>query len=184
MTQNINYQGGTFECLFRKSGRASRIRLTVHCDGRVIATLPNRFPIKVAEEFVQEKSAWVAKKLNEFKDKNTSILSSRDRKQYLALKEEVRALVKRKLDHYNSYYQHSFKSIRIRDQRTRWGSCSSDGNLNFNYKIIHLPEKYQDYVIVHELCHLKELNHSESFWRLVQKTIPQARQLSKEIRKM
>lgn len=184
MTKNINYKGGAFQCTFRKSQRASRIRLTVHCDGRVIATLPNRFPVSEAKEFVYEKSSWVARKLEEFKTKNTSLLIQKDRCQYLALKGQVKDLITRKINYYNSFYNHSFNRICIRDQRTRWGSCSSDGNLNFNYKIIFLPEKYQDYVIVHELCHLRELNHSGRFWELVQKTIPEARQLSREIRKM
>lgn len=60
-----------------------------------------------------------------------------------------------------------FKDIRIKDQKSRWGSCSSKGNLNFNWRIIMAPEPVCDYVVIHELCHLVYMNHSEDFWRLV-----------------
>ncbi len=65
-----------------------------------------------------------------------------------------------------------YNSLTIRNARTRWGSCSRLGNLNFNWKLIILPEPVIDYVIIHELCHLKELNHSPTFWKLVEKYCP------------
>jgi predicted metal-dependent hydrolase len=70
--------------------------------------------------------------------------------------------------------QHGFEyiGVKIRGQRTRWGSCSSKGNLNFNWKLMMVPAAAVDYVIIHELCHLKELNHSAQFWALVQELCP------------
>jgi predicted metal-dependent hydrolase len=62
-----------------------------------------------------------------------------------------------------------FRRLTIRNARTRWGSCSRLGNLNFNWKLMKAPEPVIDYVIIHELCHLKEMNHSPSFWNLVEK---------------
>lgn len=62
--------------------------------------------------------------------------------------------------------------VTIREQKTRWGSCSSSGNLNFNWKLVMAPVEVMDYVIVHELCHMKELNHSSNFWALVGKVCP------------
>lgn len=89
------------------------------------------------------------------------------RKDYLKHKESARALVAERILHFNKIYQHSYNKIAIRNQKTRWGSCSNKGNLNFNYKIFFLPPAVRDYVIVHELCHLKEFNHSRNFWDLV-----------------
>ena len=66
----------------------------------------------------------------------------------------------------------TYNRITIREQKTRWGSCSSAGNLNFNWKLILAPPQALDYVVVHELCHLHEFNHSPRFWRLVESQMP------------
>ena len=73
----------------------------------------------------------------------------------------------------------SYKRISIRDQKTRWGSCSSAGNLNFSYRLVMMPLKVIDYVVVHELCHLKEMNHSKRFWVLVSKVLPDYKERKK-----
>lgn len=69
-----------------------------------------------------------------------------------------------------------FGRITVRNQKTRWGSCSSKGNLNFNCLLMLCPPDVRDYVIVHELCHLKEMNHSPRFWAEVEKAMPDYRQ--------
>jgi predicted metal-dependent hydrolase len=70
------------------------------------------------------------------------------------------------------FYNFSYNKVFIKNQRTRWGSCSSNRNLNFNYRIINLAPELQDYLIVHELCHLQEFNHGQAFWNLVGLQIP------------
>lgn len=94
------------------------------------------------------------------------------KKAYQTHKEVARELVHRKLVEFNKHYQFSYKKVAIRNQRSRWGSCSKQGNLNFNYRIALLPEMLQDYIIVHELCHLRAFNHSKTFWALVAETVP------------
>ncbi|MFM2330544.1 MAG: hypothetical protein RLZZ26_51 [Candidatus Parcubacteria bacterium] len=84
----------------------------------------------------------------------------------------ARALVRERLQHFNQVYGYQIGKVAIRKQRTRWGSCSKQGNLNFNYRIIHLPESERDYVIAHELCHIGEFNHSKAFWDLLARAIP------------
>ena len=84
---------------------------------------------------------------------------------------------------FNKFYKFEINRIAIKNTSTRWGSCSSMGNLNFNYKIIYLRPALADYLIVHELCHLGELNHSKRFWALVQKTIPDYVNINKELRR-
>jgi predicted metal-dependent hydrolase len=100
---------------------------------------------------------------------------------YKERREAARELVEKKLTHWNRYYNFSYNRVSIRNQRSRWGSCSSKGNLNFNYRILFLEEDLQDYLIVHELCHLQEMNHGPKFWRLVEQTIPNARSLQKKM---
>ncbi len=109
---------------------------------------------------------------------------SLEKKKYLKFKESARELICKRVGEINEFYNFSYSRISIRNQRTRWGSCSKKGNLNFNYRIALLPRKYMDYVISHELCHLKEFNHSKNFWLLVAQTVPDYREIRKAIRKM
>lgn len=93
-------------------------------------------------------------------------------KHYLAHKEAARALVLARLEHFNQHYGLSWNRVAIRNPRRSWGSCTSLKNLNFSYRILFLPPALQDYIIVHELCHLKELNHGNTFWAHVAEMVP------------
>lgn len=101
---------------------------------------------------------------------------------YLLNKEKARILVLQRLAFYNKYYNFYYNRVSIRDQKTRWGSCSKKSNLNFNYRLVHLPLHLCDYVVVHELCHLQELNHAKAFWDLVAETLPNHKELRKELK--
>jgi len=92
-------------------------------------------------------------------------------------KHAARRLVHERLAHFNQQYNFRFGRVSIKNQRTRWGSCSKLGNLNFNYKIALLPQPLADYLIVHELCHLGEFNHSSRFHALVARALPNHREL-------
>ena len=102
--------------------------------------------------------------------------SAAARKHYVEHKEAARTLVHARLAHYNQFYNFNYNRVAIRNTRSRWGSCSSKQNLNFNYRILFLPPELQDYLIVHELCHLQEMNHAQSFWDLVAEQVPQYKQ--------
>jgi len=78
----------------------------------------------------------------------------------------------------------NFKKITIRSQKTRWGSCTSGGSLSFNFRLMKYRKEVIDYVIIHELCHLKEMNHSKKFWELVERFCPDYKHLRKELRRM
>lgn len=78
----------------------------------------------------------------------------------------------------------SYGTITVRAQKTRWGSCSAKGNLNFNCLLVLLPENVQRYVVVHELCHRREMNHSQAFWREVAMYCPTYREDRKQLRAM
>ena len=101
---------------------------------------------------------------------------------YLNHKELARELVIAKLEYFNSHYELSWNRVAIRNQRRCWGSCTSLKNLNFSYKLLFLPEHIVDYIVVHELCHLQELNHGPNFWNLVAEQIPDYRERIKELK--
>jgi len=103
-------------------------------------------------------------------------------KHYLEHKELTRSLVQQRIEHYNQHYKFGFNRIAIKNQRRCWGSCSSLKNLNFNYKLYFLPAHLQDYIVVHELCHLQELNHGEHFWSLVEQKIPNYKEAIQQLK--
>lgn len=174
----------------RESIRAKRLTLTVHPDGRVVLTKPKRISEKVAEAFLAKHGEWIERAKEAFikraaKKRTDQIALPRPRKNSNAYKEarkEARALVTERLKHFNELYNFTHGTISIRDQKTRWGSCSAKGNLSFNYRIVYLPKEIQDYIVVHELCHTKEHNHSERFWAQVGRGIPEHVSLRKALR--
>jgi predicted metal-dependent hydrolase len=104
--------------------------------------------------------------------------------EYKKYKEHTRSVVTRKIIEFNNFYKFSIGRIAIRNQRSRWGSCSKRGNLNFNYRLALIPEALADYVIVHELCHLGEFNHSKNFWNLMAQTLPNHTELRRHLRQI
>ena len=104
------------------------------------------------------------------------------RSHYLKYREAARALAHARLKHFNNSYGFTLRKVFIKNHKSRWGSCSSRGNLNFNYKIAFLPPHIADYIFVHELCHLKHFNHSTQFWALVVQTTPNYKVLRKQLR--
>lgn len=86
--------------------------------------------------------------------------------------EEAAELIKKRTAEYSTILGVNYNNIRIKDTKTRWGSCSSKRNLNFNYRIIMAPDNIMDYIIIHELCHLKHMNHGKKFWETVELFMP------------
>ena len=103
------------------------------------------------------------------KDKREAIIKDNLEKFY---KEQAIEVLKKRTDHYADILGVAPKNIVIKNQKTLWGSCSSKGNINYNYKIVMAPLEILDYIVVHELCHLVYMNHSKDFWHLVESIIP------------
>lgn len=173
--EKINYT-------IRKSKRAKNIRLAVYRDGSVAVTLPHGVRNSLAEKYVEEKRDWLLKKIKFFKQFNEDALPKLDKEDYRYHKESAYRLALERVEYFNKAYGLKYNKIFIKDQKTIWGSCSAKGNLNLNYKIVFLPERLRDYIIVHELCHLKEMNHSKKYWELVAKTIPDHKEIRKRLK--
>lgn len=168
----------------RKSTRAHRMSITVHRDGSVVAVQPSRVGLDRFLSLLQEKFVWIEETLKKFNGRTSLISSRHSASERAMLSRSARQIIQDRLIHFNQFYEFEYKHISIRNQKTRWGSCSSRSNLNFNYRIALLPPELQDYLIVHELCHLKEFNHSKNFWNLVEQQIPHYKQLDKALKNL
>ena len=151
-----------------KSDRKT-IAIQIKPDGQVVVRCPRRMRIEDARRFVESKANWIEKHLAKRPPQNVVKYTP---KEVERLREQARKLVTERVRYYAPIIGVPYGQIAIRTQHTRWGSCSSKGNLNFNCLLALVPPDVLDYVVVHELCHRKELNHSALFWSQVEKTIP------------
>ena len=164
-SNNIEYK-------IRKSLRAKRMRISVYCNGNVVVTVPENFDHNLMSKFIIQKKDWILEKVQHFLRTPLRMVKNSSKRDYKKYKVEVKEIIEKRIEYFNQFYDFKYNKINIKNQKTRWGSCSKRGNLNFNYKILFLQEEVRDYIIVHELCHLKEFNHSKNFWNLVKIAIP------------
>jgi predicted metal-dependent hydrolase len=133
--------------------------------------------------FLHEFEAWIRKEVNRMKDVPVPVPRVRGtRADYLARKEEARTRIMERLAYFAPRYGLTFGRVAIKNMTSRWGSCSAKRNLNFHYKAVDLPNELLDYLVVHELCHLKEMNHGPRFWALVAQEVPEYRTLRTRLR--
>ena len=145
------------------------IAIQIQPDGNVVVRAPKRMRMEEIKRFVESKAEWIEKHLLNLTTFNQEKLTDQEMKM---LREKARAVVTEKVQYYAPLIGVTYNQIAIRAQHTRWGSCSSKGNLNFNCLLALVPMEVLDYVVVHELCHRKELNHSDRFWNEVAKILP------------
>jgi predicted metal-dependent hydrolase len=183
MQKEIRLQEQVIPYTFKVSPRARRLRLAVYVGGEFVVTAPKTMSEKTVENFILRKGDWVISTIDRLRAHIPLLANTHSKKEYRIYKEQARALVHERLKKFNTFYKLTYNQISIRNQKTRWGSCSKKGNLNFNYKIALLPEHLADYLVVHELCHVKEFNHSKQFWDLVAQTIPHHKQARTELKR-
>lgn len=155
-----------------KSNRKT-MTLEVTREGRIIVRAPLKTPQSEIERFVRSKSDWLEKNLEKVKQRKDM-----DHQRPKLSMDEIHTLAQKAMEvlpertaYFSAKIGVSYGGITIRNQRTRWGGCSSKGNLNFNCLLMVTPPEIQDYVVVHELCHRKEMNHSDRFWKEVEKIL-------------
>jgi len=172
------------EYTLKQTRRARQMRIAVYCDASVVVTAPFYFGVNKIDKFLQIKANWVLSKIDKFLRIGARALPVHSgRRDYKKYREQARALVHAKIKEINQIYNFSFNKIAIKNHKTRWGSCSKKRNMNFNYKIIFLPERLAVYIVAHELCHLGEFNHSQKFWNLVSRAVPDYKEARVQIRK-
>lgn len=165
-----------------RSNRKS-IELNICRDGHIRVRVP--FSVTDAEiaQVLKEKSSWIEKHRKQMLERQQSVremwgnrLSAQD---IQALADQAVKIIPEKVRYFAGKIGVDYGRISIRNQKTRWGSCSGKGNLNFNCLLMLTPDEVQDYVVIHELCHRKEMNHSPKFWAEVAKFMPDYKQKRK-----
>lgn len=185
--RSLSLKGQKISYEVRRSRRAKHVSLTAQNNGSFVLTLPRGVSEEVGKRFIYEKINWILRTMQFFRrygiPKAAAVRKRDARLSYLQYRERARALVVRRLSHFNRYYGLLVNRVAIKNQKTQWGSCSLRRNLNFNYRVYFLPVHLADYVIVHELCHLRHFNHSSSFWNLIGEAIPDYKEHEAELRR-
>ena len=158
-----------------KSNRKT-VAIQVNADLTVTVRVPRQAAKKDIDRILKEKEPWILAHIEQIRKKKAEYEASQPER---LTKTEINELADKALKYIPARVEHfakiigvNYGRITIRNQKTRWGSCSSKGNLNFNCLLMLTPHEVIDYVVVHELCHRKEMNHSKDFWREVEKVLP------------
>ena len=167
-------------CLVVWSDRRT-MALQVKPDGQVVIRVPRQVSADRAMEFAGRNQEWILENRDRALqlEAQKPVYSEREIEHF---KKQLRPVLEQRLAYFSEQMGVSYGRVCIRDQKTRWGSCSARGNLNFNWRLCLAPPEILDYVVVHELAHRKEMNHSRRFWDLVEKTLPDCRERRRWLR--
>lgn len=153
------------------------LSLQVRPDGQVVVRAPYRLPEGEIRRFLAEKQDWLQKHLEKVNAANQAAEEAPlSAEQIRSLAQEAIVDFPPRVEAFARQLGVTYGRITIRNQATRWGSCSSQGNLNFNCLLMLAPSEVRDYVVVHELCHRKQMNHSAAFWAEVAAVLPDYRE--------
>lgn len=158
--------------------RRRSISISVHSGSRVAVRAPYRISDKEIRSVLEEKKDWIRKQM----EKISRIEEESARAGYLTdaqiheLADRALQVLPARVEWFAARIGVSYGKVTIRNQKTCWGSCSGKGNLNFNCLLMLAPPEVADYVVVHELCHRLEMNHSQRFWELVERELPDYRE--------
>ena len=159
------------------------VAIQVNSDLSVTVRAPRSASEKDIEEILKKKEAWISKHIEKIKETKERFeaepTEKLTREKVIALADEALKVIPERVEYFAKVIGVTYGKITIRNQKTRWGSCSSKGNLNFNCLLMLAPPEVLDYVVVHELCHRRQMNHSKAFWLEVEKVLPNYKEVRK-----
>ena len=162
-----------FEYIIKKSRRTT-ISVQITPDQKLLVKAPAYTSIKEVEEFLREKRDWIIKQINRTKvtSQQAAQMGILSDKEIRKLKRDAKKIIPERVEYYAKLSGITYNRIFIRLQKSRWGSCSVEGNLNFNALLALMPLEVLDSVVVHELCHRRHMDHSKAFYDEVLKIFP------------
>lgn len=155
--------------------RRRSMSLKVEENGGLTVRAPYGVKTQVIDEFVEAHGDWIRKRREEY-ERIRLLRPSYTEEERQEGKQRAAQLLREKCRYFAPRMGVTYGTVTVREQRTRWGSCSARGNLSFNWKLASMPEEIVDYLVVHELAHRIEMNHSPAFWAVVEKQIPDYRE--------
>ena len=177
MTETIH----DLKIAYRRSKRARNLRITIDPTPSITVTVPANLSLNYAEEFAQSKQAWIQKHLQRMRQRqgNQPLQSELSRDELNRAQDELFA----RLEYFSRKHKLPYNRAAFRCQKTKWGSCSGQNNISLNINIAFLPEHLQDYILLHELCHIRHKNHSKVFWTQLGKYCgARAKEYAKELK--
>ena len=154
--------------LVRSSRRTVSIQVTA--EGEVVVRAPRLYPKYKIEAFLRQKESWIQARLEALA--SVPRLPELSEAEHKALSKAARTWFAERTAYFAPLVGVTCGSVTIRTQKTRWGSCTGKGDLNFNSLLMLAPEEIRDYVVVHELCHRRHMDHSAAFWAEVERILP------------
>jgi len=179
--RKINLNGVHVDYEFRKSPRAKSSRITLYPDGHIVVSVPRFRTHFSAERLLKYKEDWVIRSIEKCKKRNVVFVPKVLEKNKVSIKKELREKILSRIEFFNKKMNVGIERISFKNMKTQWGSCSSKNNLNFNIRMNYLPDDLFDYVVVHEMAHIKEHNHSKRFWSFVESVVPDYKALDKRL---
>ena len=154
------------------------VSIQVNIDGSVVVRAPKKLPQKEIDKILLDKKTWIEKSIISQQEKKKSI------KEYTPaeiefLRNKAKSVIPGKVEHYANIMQLKPNSVKITSAKKRYGSCSGKNNLNFSLYLMDKDERFIDYVVVHELAHIKHHNHSKEFYKLIEAYMPDYKEREK-----
>ena len=172
---------GVGPVLLERSAKAKNLNITVKPFKGIRVAVPKELSFKKAEQITQSKVPWLKVNLDKIRkleeQYNTTPEPSID-------PQKARQVLVSRLEEIAKEHGYDYNRVTIRNQKTRWGSCSAKNNISLNMKLVLLPDELRDFIILHELVHTRVKNHGDQFWAEITAAEPDARKLHKKIKQL
>jgi hypothetical protein len=175
-TKMINVHGLGL-ILLEKSSRAKYLNISVKPPAKIRVAVPMGVSYEKAEMFARSKTDWINNNLIKI-----STLMKKHGQLKLIDREHARRYLTKRIHELALQHGFIYNNLYIKNQKTRWGSCSSKNNINLNIKLLHLPRELSDYVIMHELVHTKVKSHAFEFWKMLDKYVGDAKEYNENLK--
>jgi predicted metal-dependent hydrolase len=170
------------EVTLRKTARARGIGIRVHSDGSTSVSMPSWVRYDAGIRVLEARREWILAAREKFAKRNTGLDASASNVDIEKMREKARAELPPRLLELARLHGFKVNGVRVKHNRSNWGSCSVRGNINLNINLVRLPAELRDYVLLHELCHLRHMNHGREFHALLESVCPGHLELRRELK--